>query len=255
MTNTTKFEAIDAAIKATGADVNDMQSSGRTVALTVVAHRLFPAAFLPESFAIVKSSDDVQGAIQRVAEDDAFVVSVLRGLALYTDSVITGVTTDVKADVQSTYDAFKAADEVGKRAIIVEVAKLFDKVITDETIRCGGEDLIKQTEGQLEGLIEEYQSRPLFSIFEPLHDAEVMCVQIAQQLITGAGEGRSVEASLDANRHEGMMSTFAYRMMFEQLLAQVFEAVIRHRTGDQAEAVIAMIEKSGAEEAGELTLH
>lgn len=231
----------------------------RTMMVVVQSQEKFAVQILPAELATVKSSDDVEVAIQRVVSDDAYFLSTLRGLALYIRAKFDGKEHDKEA-VQKFYDLYQTSSPEDQLTAKIGTYRLLIDILGDESARCVAKDG-KEGLGDIQAQIAERFESVLnddgieglsISLEQPVS----LLVCLGQVLAKAEEIGDDVETARDINRKTGQMNCMFLEMISEQVGGKVVQATIQSKlTPEQYEIFDAQLDKAIRQEEGSASVH
>lgn len=256
------FENASAVIAAAGIETKTLACTGKAQAVTIMSSKVLAPVALPASLRLVNSQEEVEVAIKRVVEDEAAVITTLRGLALYTKARFAGETFDPET-LQAFYDEYQKASVEDQRVAVVGTLRLLDEQLDAETHRCATADgrdvaaIMEEFDGKFDKFIEDTKDETVVVLLENFEQVTTMIIQIASLIAKADAAGESVESARDANREGGSIMTFMYNMMLSGVTGAVLQATLRHvLSADDFATVEALLEKEAAERKGdEIALH
>lgn len=189
------------------------------MAVAVLSAKTLAPRVLPDSFLIVKSPEDVDGAVSRVVADEGFALATLRSVALYLRAAYDDKLGHLDvSEVQGFYDAYQRSSVEDRRIALVGTLRMFHDLMDEEVARIGGDEadrLLAETKGSFESFIAQTANEPSSVLLFNMDQSIAFAINLSQNILKLHEGDRAMEINeaRDANRILGAFSG----MMFDQL--------------------------------------
>lgn len=253
--STTKYENADAVLAKAGITQQSLACTGKALVLAVVSGKTLAPTILPDEFQLMHSDEDAESAVKRVTTDPSFVTTVLFALSSFVKAKFEG--TDFYKDaVTGFYKDLLVASAADQRTALINVLRTIDELLYAEATRCinaDGLDVERADQKDVfQAFLDASANLPDVMLTEMFDKQIAFTVNMANMFVWNPQD--TIEQARDRNRKEGLMNSFALKMLVDNIATECLKAHLQTvLTPEAFDTFIAAVEAEGADQP--VTLH
>lgn len=223
--STTKYENANAVLENAGITQESLACTGKALVLAVVSGKTLAPAILPDEFQLMHSDEDAEAAVNRVTTDPSFITTVLFALSSFVKAKFEGA--DFYKDaVTGFYNDLLTASPADQRTALVNVLRTIDELLYAEATRCiavDGVDVERADQKEtFQSFLDASANLPDVMLTEMFDKQISFVVNMANMFVWNPQD--TTEQARDRNRKEGLMNSFALKMLVDSIATECLKA-------------------------------